>query len=469
MPETRINLRYVLGISAISALGGFLFGYDWVVIGGAKPFYERFFGIAGDPGMQGLMMSSALIGCIPGALFSGWLSDRFGRKRSLLAAAFLFTVSALGTGLSGSQGIFLMFRIIGGAGIGIASAISPMYIAEVAPARNRGGLVSLNQLNIVAGILAAQIINYLIAREVPPEATDQFIRESWNGQMGWRWMFWAETVPAALFLLLVFAIPESPRWLAKVSKWDRALGIMTRIGGEDYARERKEEIAASLQDASGKVDFRALRSARVRPILQIGIVLAVFQQWCGINVVFNYAEEVFSAAGYGVTDILFNIVITGVTNLVFTFVAIRTVDRLGRKKLMLIGAGGLSLVYLALGGSYYLHAGGLPIVSIVVLGIAVYGMSLAPVTWVVLSEIFPNRVRGAAMAVATTSLWIASSILVLTFPYLNRSLNTHGTFWLYSAICVGGFLFILFRLPETRGKTLEEIEGLLSGKTTKSP
>ena len=464
MPEARINLRYVIGISAISALGGFLFGYDWVVIGGAKPFYERFFGIAGDPGMQGLMMSSALIGCIPGALLSGWLSDRFGRKSSLLVAAFLFTVSALGTGLSDSLSIFLTFRILGGAGIGIASAISPMYIAEVAPARMRGGLVSLNQLNIVLGILAAQIINYLIAREVPPDATDLFIRESWNGQMGWRWMFWAETVPAGLFFLLVFAIPESPRWLAKVSKWDRARDILARIGGEVYAMKSGEEIAASLRNAAGRVDFRALRSRQVRPVLLIGIILAVFQQWCGINVVFNYAEEVFSAAGYGVTDILFNIVITGATNLVFTFVAIRTVDRFGRKKLMLIGAGGLSLVYLVLGGSYYLHAGGIPIVSIIVLGIAVYAMSLAPVTWVVLSEIFPNRVRGAAMAVATTSLWIASSILVLTFPYLNHSLHTHGTFWLYSAVCLAGFLFILYRLPETRGKTLEEIEGQLTGK-----
>ena len=325
-------------------------------------------------------------------------------------------------------------------------------------------ILELKSVKELTAVMDAQIINYLIAREVPPDATDLFIRESWNGQMGWRWMFWAETVPAGLFFLLVFAIPESPRWLAKVSKWDRARDILARIGGEVYAMKSGEEIAASLRNAAGRVDFRALRSRQVRPVLLIGIILAVFQQWCGINVVFNYAEEVFSAAGYGVTDILFNIVITGATNLVFTFVAIRTVDRFGRKKLMLIGAGGLSLVYLVLGGSYYLHAGGIPIVSIIVLGIAVYAMSLAPVTWVVLSEIFPNRVRGAAMAVATTSLWIASSILVLTFPYLNHSLHTHGTFWLYSAVCLAGFLFILYRLPETRGKTLEEIEGQLTGK-----
>lgn len=461
---TKLNLKYVLGISLISALGGFLFGYDWVVIGGAKPFYERFFDITQSPGLQGLAMSSALIGCIPGAIFSGWLGDRYGRKKSLILAAILFTLSALGVGFSDTFGSFMAFRILGGMGIGIAAAISPMYISEVAPARYRGRLVSINQLNIVMGILAAQIVNYLIARQVPEGASDEFIRLSWNGQMAWRWMFWAEGAPSVLFFILVFLIPESPRWLAKMSQWNQSSRILEKIGGKEYAIIAGTEIAESLQGSSGKLGIKALGSKQLRPILVIGIVLAIFQQWCGINIVFNYAEEVFSAAGFGVTDILFNIMITGVVNMAFTFIAMRTVDKWGRKKLMLFGAAGLALIYLALGASYYFSLKGIPILIIVIMGIAVYAMSLAPVTWVVLSEIFPNRVRGSAIALATTMLWIASAILVLTFPYLNRFLNTHGAFWLYSGICMAGFLFILKRLPETKGKSLEEIEKIVTDK-----
>jgi sugar porter (SP) family MFS transporter len=454
----KLNLRYVLAISIVSALGGFLFGYDWVVIGGAKPFYERFFDITQIPGLQGIAMSSALIGCVGGAGLSGWTGERFGRRGSLVAAAFLFTVSALGTGAVGSFTGFMVFRIIGGAGIGIASAVSPVYIAEVSPAAYRGRLVTLNQLNIVVGILAAQIVNYLIARQVPEGASDQMIRASWNGQMGWRWMFWAETVPAGLFLVLLQFIPESPRWLVKRNKREKAGGILLRIGGEEYAAHTAREITASLSGAAGKIRWAALLSKEIRPVLLIGIVLAVFQQWCGINVVFNFAEEVFSAAGYGVSDILFNIVITGIVNLAFTFLAIRTVDRWGRRRLMMIGAFGLCLFYLVLGTLYFTGIQGIPIVVIVLLCIAVYAMTLAPVTWVVLSEIFPNRVRGPAMALATTTLWIASSVLVVTFPFFNRGLDTHGTFWLYTGICLAGFLFILAKLPETGGKSLEEIE-----------
>lgn len=461
----KINLRYVLGISLVSALGGFLFGYDWVVIGGAKPFYERFFEITQLPGLQGLAMSSALIGCIGGAGLSGWFGERFGRKGSLMLAAFLFTVSSLGTGAVGSFTGFMVFRILGGFGIGIASAISPVYISEVSPASWRGRLVSLNQLNIVVGILAAQITNYLIAQAVPEGATEAMIRESWNGQTGWRWMFWAEAVPASLFFLLLFLIPESPRWLVKASRQEKALGILQKVGGEAYARQAGEEIGQSLEGTDLKVRLKPLLSKRIRPIVLMGVVLAVFQQWCGINVVFNYAEEVFSAAGYEVSDILFNIVITGVVNLAFTLVAIRTVDRWGRRRLMLTGSLGLALLYGVLGFSYLLNLQGIFILVIVLLCIAVYGMTLAPVTWVVLSEIFPNRVRGVAMAVATTMLWVASSILVLTFPYLNRGLNAHGTFWLYAGICLGGFLFIRSSLPETKGRTLEEIEKDLTQKS----
>lgn len=454
----KLNLRYVLGISLVSALGGFLFGYDWVVVGGAKPFYERFFEIAQLPGLQGLAMSSALIGCIGGAGLSGWFGERFGRKGSLMFAALLFTLSSLGTGAVGSFGGFMAFRILGGFGIGIASAISPVYISEISPAAYRGRLVTLNQLNIVVGILAAQIVNYLIAQPVPEGASEELIRISWNGQTGWRWMFWAEAVPASLFFILLFMIPESPRWLIKASKQKKAGRILQKIGGEAYALEAGKEIGQSLEGVDFRVKLKPLMSKGIRPIVLIGIVLAVFQQWCGINVVFNYAEEVFSAAGYEVSDILFNIVITGVVNLIFTFVAIRTVDRWGRRTLMLIGSLGLTLLYGVLGLSYLLNFQGMTILVIVLLCIAVYGMTLAPVTWVVLSEIFPNRIRGVAMALATTMLWVASSLLVVSFPYLNRGLDAHGTFWLYAVICLAGFLFIRRYLPETKGKSLEQIE-----------
>jgi sugar porter (SP) family MFS transporter len=454
----KFNLRYVLGISMVSALGGFLFGYDWVVIGGAKPFYERFFAITQFPGLQGIAMSSALIGCVGGAGLSGWFGERFGRRGSLVISAVLFTISAAGTGAVGSFAAFMAFRIIGGFGIGIASAISPIYIAEVSPAPYRGRFVTLNQLNIVVGILVAQVVNYLIAKQVPDGASDQFIRESWNGQMGWRWMFWAEAVPAVLFLTLLFFIPESPRWLVKILRKEKARRVLHLIGGKEYAEAVTTEISASLTGAGQRIRWSLLLAKEIRPVLVIGIVLAVFQQWCGINVVFNYAEEVFSAAGYGVTDILFNIVVTGIVNLAFTFLAIRTVDRWGRRRLMMIGSLGLCLLYLGLGISYFSGLQGVIILVIILLCIAVYGMTLAPVTWVLLSEIFPNRARGPAMALAATMLWVASALLVVTFPFLNRGLETHGTFWLYSGICLAGFLFIRARLPETKGKSLEEIE-----------
>ena len=457
------NFRYIIGISIVSALGGLLFGYDWVVIGGAKPFYERFFNITNSTALQGLGMSSALIGCVFGAAFAGGLSDRFGRKIMLMFSASLFTVSAIGTGFVYGITGFVIYRLIGGLGIGLASTISPMYIAEVSPADYRGRFVSLNQLTIVIGILAAQIINYLIADAVPPGVSNQAIVESWNGQMGWRWMFWAETIPAALFLLFVFFIPESPRWLLKAGQSEKSLEVLTRIGGNDYAGNERTNIESTLKNTGAGVEFSTLFEKKIRPIILIGIILAVFQQWCGINVVFNYAEEIFAAAGYGVTDILFNIILTGSVNLIFTLVAIQTVDKWGRKNLMLFGSSGLAVAYVLLGASYFFAVKGMLVLIIVVTAIAVYAMSLAPVTWVVLSEIFPNRVRGAAMSIATTSLWIACTILTFTFPFLNRHLNSFGSFWLYAAICVAGFIFIKTKLPETKGKSLEQIEATLIG------
>jgi len=456
--KTTFNNQFILGITLVSAMGGLLFGYDWVVIGGAKPFYERFFDITNSPYMQGWAMSSALIGCLFGALSSGYFSDKYGRKLPLITAAALFTIAAIGTGSVNQFTPFILFRLIGGLGIGLASAISPMYIAEISPAEMRGRLVSINQLTIVIGILAAQVVNYLIADKVQAGATNEFILNSWNGQNGWRWMFWAGTVPAVVFFVLSFFIPESPRFLAKAGKWKEASATLQRIGGAAYAIQEQKDIAETLKGTDSNIDWKVLKSKKVRPLLILGIVLAVFQQWCGINVIFNYAEEVFTSAGYSVGDILFNIVITGTVNLVFCLLAMRMVDSWGRRKLMLLGSVGLAVIYFLLGGSYYFELKGLVILLLVMFAIATYSMTLAPITWVVLSEIFPNSIRGTAMAIATTALWIACFVLTYTFPILNKMLHASGTFWLYGLICFSGFLFILKKLPETKGKSLEEIE-----------
>lgn len=442
----------------VSAMGGLLFGYDWVVIGGAKPFYEQFFNIAQVAPLQGWAMSCALIGCLIGAILSGTFSDRFGRKRLLIFSAFLFAVSAIGTGGTSNFDLFIFYRILGGIGIGLASNLSPMYIAEVSPAPMRGRFVSLNQLTIVIGILLAQVVNWQIAEPVPAGATDSQILASWNGQTAWRWMFWAETIPAGLFFLFMFFVPESPRWLAKNGNENKVLIILGRIGGKKYAETELGNIRKTLANDLGKVNFRHLFGPGMRRILLLGVVLAAFQQWCGINVIFNYAQEVFGAAGYGVSDILFNIVVTGSVNLIFTFVAIYTVDIFGRRVLMMIGAGGLAGIYAFMGAAFYFQISGWPLLLLVIMAIACYAMSLAPVTWVVLSEIFPNRIRGAAMSVATVSLWLASFILTYTFPLLNSIFKASGTFWLYGIISIAGFIFIHKKLPETKGKSLEEIE-----------
>jgi sugar porter (SP) family MFS transporter len=449
----------VWAISLAGALGGLLFGYDWVVIGGAKPFYEKFFHLT-TASEQGWAMSCALLGCLVGALISGRLSDRFGRKPLLISAALVFAVSSVGTGMASGFAPFVTWRLMGGLAIGLASNLSPMYIAEVAPAQLRGKLVSLNQLTIVIGILLAQLVNWMIARPIPPNASAQDILQSWNGQIGWRWMFGATAVPSLLFLLAMLLAPESPRWLAQNGLTGKARAVLERIGGRDYSDRAIADIEISLASASDKSDFRALLQPRMAQVLLLGISLAVLQQWCGINVIFNYAEEVFAAAGYQVSDILFNIVVTGAVNLIFTFIAIGTVDRLGRRLLMLTGSAGLAIIYSFLGAFYYVHSRGVHMLALVVAAIACYAMSLAPVTWVVISEIFPNRIRGSAMSIAVSALWIACFILTYTFPLMNRGLGSAKTFWVYAAICVLGFAFIKARLPETKGKTLEEIERL---------
>ena len=451
----RFNMRYILLISLVSALGGLLFGYDWVVIGGAKIFYEPFFGLEGLPAMRGWAMSCALVGCLAGALLAGMWSDRYGRKKMLLIASVLFTVSAIGVGAADGIAAFIIYRIIGGFGIGIASNVSPIYIAEVTPASIRGRFVSLNQLTIVLGILAAQIVNWAIARHFTVDGEALNPRSI---EWAWRWMFWVGAIPAIVFFVLSFVIPESPRWLALNGREERARRVFSRIGGEAYAEESLAEIALLKGESGERVSLGKIFHPSVRRVLVLGMVLAVFQQWCGINVIFNYAHEIFSAAGYAVSDVLMNIVVTGVTNVVFTFVAIYTVDRWGRRALMIVGSAALAVIYAILGTAYYFEVSGWAMLLLVVLAIAAYAMSLAPIVWVVLSEIFPARLRGAMMAFSTFCLWAASFLLTYTFPLLNEWLKASGTFWVYGGICLAGYLFIRKNLPETKGKSLEQIE-----------
>ena len=425
----RISKSFVYFICLVSAMGGLLFGYDWVVIGGAKPFYELYFGISDSPLLQGVAMTTALVGCLVGAMVAGAAADRYGRKPLLTTSAVLFTVSAIATGLFNDFILFNIARFIGGVGIGVASAMAPMYIAEVSPADIRGRMVSLNQMTIVLGILGAQIVNMLLARDTSVAAN-----QMWNVAWGWRWMFWAETLPAVLFLVMSFFIPESPVYQK-----------LKAAAKPEYGRQQE----AGLLE---------LGQMKYRKVLWLGLVIAVFQQWCGTNVIFNYAQEIFVGAGFDVDGMFINIVITGIANVLFTIVALYTIEKWGRRTLMLMGAGGLGLIYLTLGTCYFFGLTGIMMVALVVTAISVYAMTLGPVTWTLLAEIFPHRIRGVAMAVCTFALWTGCCTLTFSFPSMNATLGSSGTFWIYSAICISAFTFLFRCLPETKGKSLEQLE-----------
>ncbi|MBN1506917.1 MAG: sugar porter family MFS transporter [Sedimentisphaerales bacterium] len=475
--HARYNMTFVWLICFVAALGGLLFGWDWVVIGGAKPFFEphfnltqiatqwdrhpvaRMLGLNTEASLSGWANSCALLGCLVGAMAAGGLSDKFGRKRLLILSAFLFAVSSLLTGWAGSFNQFIVWRMLGGVAIGMASNLSPLYIAEVAPADVRGRLVTLNQLTIVFGILGAQLLNMALAQPVPEGATAQMIADSWNGQYGWRWMFTLVAAPSALFFLFAFLVPESPRWLVKNGQDDLARRVLTRIGGEAYAQAATADIKKTIAaEVVARVPFRALLQRRMIRILLIGCALAVLQQWSGINVLFNYAENIFKNAGFGVNTILLFIVITGLVNMAFTFLALGTVDRWGRRSLMLFGCAGIAVSHLLIGGAYAMDLKGIAVLVFALAAIGCYSMSLAPVTWVLISEIFPNRIRGTAISVAVSSLWIACFLLTYTFPLLERGIGTGNTFWIYAVICAVGFVFIRAFVPETKGKSLEDIE-----------
>ncbi len=435
----KYNILFLLSITIVSAMGGYLFGFDFAVITGGLPFLVDKFGL--DPNSEGATTASLAIGCIIGCIIAGGLSDKYGRKPSLLTAAAIFAISSIFMGIAPSLPAFITGRFFAGIGVGMASMLSPMYIAEISPASLRGRMVSINQLTIVLGIVITHLVNYSL-KNLGPDA--------------WRWMFGSGAIPSTLFLLGVLFIPESPRWLVKEGKDKNSLTILKRIGGEDYASESLSEIKKSIMGEK-TINYKELLGKTLLRILLIGIGLAIFQQWCGINVVFNYTAKIFESIGADRSEQLLQAVYIGIVNLIFTIIAISLVDKLGRKPLMLFGAGGLAILYLIIAYILKINAGKV-LSPFILAAISTYALSLAPVTWVLISEIFPNKIRGRATSIAVIALWGAYAVLVWTFPVISEKLGNNSAFYIYSLICLLGFLFILFKVKETKGKTLEEIE-----------
>lgn len=443
MPQKHsYNTKYILGISFISALGGYLFGFDFAVISGALPFLQKQFVL--DAYWEGFATGSLALGAIIGCLIAGVVSDRYGRKPGLLTAAAIFALSSLAMAFSPTRDVFIASRFCAGIGVGMASMLSPMYIAEISPAHMRGRMVAINQLTIVLGILITNLVNYTMRN---------------FGDDAWRWMFGLGVIPASLFLLGAWLLPESPRWLIKAGRHDIAGTVLQKIGDSSFVQETLANIQRSLEGVT-KTNYAAAFKKAVLPAVLVGIGLAVFQQFCGINTVFNYAPKIFKSIGASQDDQLLQTVFIGGVNVLFTILAMLLVDKLGRKPLMLFGAGGLAILYVIV--VQLLSSGSTNVSWFLLAAIGTYAMSLAPVTWVLISEIFPTKVREAAISIAVISLWVAYFILVFTFPVLFEKLKDN-TFYIYAGICAVGFLFVLFKVKETKGKTLEEVEVTMKG------
>lgn len=436
------NTSYILALSFISALGGYLFGFDFAVISGTLPFLRDQFGL--NEYWEGFTTGSLALGAILGCIVAGEVADRYGRRPGLLLAALIFAISALAMAFSPNLVFFITARFMAGVGVGMASMLSPLYIAEISPAPYRGRMVAINQLTIVIGILITNLVNYSLRN---------------SGTDAWRWMFGLGAVPATLFVLGVLWLPESPRWLLNAGKEQKAFNILSKIGDPIFVKTTVSAIKESAHN-DGKISYKAAFQKTVLPAVLIGIGIAVFQQLCGINVVFNYTSNIFESIGASKDDQLLQTVFIGGVNLFFTLLAMGLVDKLGRKPLMLIGAGGLAILYIIVAQLLVLQSS---IVSVFLLAaIGTYAVSLAPVTWVLISEIFPNKVRGVAISIAVLFLWAAYFILTFTFPVLAKWIGMSNTFYIYSGICLIGFVFIWRKVKETKGKTLEELETVFS-------
>lgn len=444
------NLGFVYRCTFVAAVGGLLFGYDTAVIAGAIGFIEQKYHLS--PAMVGWVASCALIGCVIGAMFGGSLSDKIGRKKVLMLSGLMFAISSVGIMLPLGLDYFILFRLIGGVGIGVASMLSPMYISEIAPADIRGRLVSINQLGIVSGILLIYFVNARIAT---------LYDTAWNIETGWRWMFGSGCIPSFLFIILLFIVPESPRWLAQKGRWDKASVVLNKINGPQRTEMEIAAIRSSLMGEKGR--FSELLQPGLRKAAVIGVILAIFSQVTGINAIMYYAPEIFKANGSGTDAALMQTVLVGIINLAFTIVAIKYVDRLGRKKLLLIGAAGMAICLLLVGAAFHfgLTKGYLLLLSI--LGyISFFAVSLGPLTFVVIAEIFPTRIRGKAVSLSIFFLWVAVFAVSQSFPILLKSIGNEYTFWLFMVLSIAAFFFISKMVPETKGKSLEEIENYWS-------
>jgi SP family arabinose:H+ symporter-like MFS transporter len=443
MPEHGSSL-YVALAAVVAATSGLLFGFDIAVINGAILFLQQQFGL--NEFQTELAASSLLIGCVAGASFGGALSDRFGRRRILMLSAVLFAVSSFGAALPRNLNEFMAARFVGGLAIGVASLLAPLYIAEVAPARNRGRLVSMNQMAIVTGILLAYLVNWLL---------------SMTGPESWRWMFAIAAVPSIGFLIALFFVPESPRWLTEMGRETEALRVLARVNGRSVAEREFVEIRAAIAEETGTL--ADLFRPGMRRALALAVSLAILQQITGINTVLFYGSIIFKeqvgnqsdAAAIGAN------VVVGLANFLVTLVALWMIDKLGRRPLLMISSGVMALCQAAMGAAFLLNPppAGL-VLAIMLVCVSAFAVGLGPGVWVLISEVFPTRVRGRAMSIATVSLWIACVALTMTFLSLAKAITPTGAFWLYGTMCIVTFLIVWRATPETKGKTLEQIESL---------
>ena len=450
------NSFYIAGITVVATLGGLLFGYDTAVISGAEKSVQVYLinGLGLGSLAHGATISSALIGCIIGGSLSGIISSAFGRKKALFLAAFLFFVSALGSGFpeflfftKGEPTIGLLFmfnfyRIIGGIGVGLTSAVSPMYISEIAPADIRGRLVSINQFAIIFGMLVVYFVNWGIANGKPLE---------WINTIGWRWMFLSEAIPAAIFGIFLFFVPETPRYLAINNQDTKALRILTKINGVDRAKEIFNDIKSSVEKSSAKLFSYG------KLVIIIGVLLSVFQQFVGINVAMYYAPRIFESMGAEKDASMFQTVVMGLVNVIFTVIAIMTVDKWGRKPLLMVGSIGMAIGMFAIGALAFMKIIGISTLVFIIIYTASFMMSWGPICWVLISELFPNKIRGKAVAVAVAAQWAANYFISSTYPAM-MEFSSGLTYWFYGLMSIISFFFVWKMIPETKGKTLEEME-----------
>jgi SP family arabinose:H+ symporter-like MFS transporter len=448
------TLRFVLFASGVTAIGGFLFGYDTAVINGANSYLKAHLNLS--PSQEGLAGASAILGCIPGAMCAGFLSDRFGRRKLLFLCALLYAVSGLLSAIPRTLAEFLAARFISGLGIGASSMICPVYIAEIAPGKWRGRLGTLFQLGIVSGIFITLFVNKVI----------QGLGDvAWNTAFGWRWMLGMEVVPALLFIALLFAVPESPRWLAQKGRESEARVILEKAGDSEHAALELAAIREAARREEGR--FGELFTGVFFKPLLLAVVLMAFSQFCGINAIMYYSTKIFEVAGVGKNAAFTSSVWLGLVNLVFTFVAIGFVDKAGRRPLLLIGTAVQAIALGLVGWMFHIQQGGLGLLICVVLFVAAFAMAMGPIGWLFCSEIFPNKVRGRAMSMAAFTVWVSCYLVALTFPMLNDSaaIGPAKTFWIYAVVSLASFLFVWAGIPETKGRTLEQIETMWSRST----